>query len=257
MGRSAWFFSDHRSAVKGSRSLKHEIAKRTPFAETEDFGWRKREDRHEHKTANQLLFGKMQRSRFGSSTMNDGPETEARLVSVNVALPRGVSYRGRPVQTGIFKTPVNGPVMVRRLNLDGDRQADLSVHGGPDKAVYVYSALNYDLWRAELGRDLAYGQFGENLTTTNLLEDSVHIDDILEVGSALLQVTQPRFPCFKLGIKMADQRFLRRFLNSGRSGFYCRVLGEGTITVGDAVRFSSRSLAQPTIAEIVSQVAQQ
>jgi MOSC domain-containing protein YiiM len=120
--------------------------------------------------------------------------------------------------------------------------------------VYVYSALNYDLWRGELNRDLPYGQFGENLTVAGLLEDDIHLDDVLEVGGALLQVTQPRFPCFKLGIKMGDQRFLRRFLNSGRSGFYCRVLREGMIAVGDAVSVSSRSLEQPTIAEIVMQV---
>ena len=187
--------------------------------------------------------------------MSDSQESEAWVVSVNVAHPRSVSYRGKQVQTGIFKTPVTGPVMVRRLNLDGDQQADLRVHGGPDKAVYVYSALNYDLWRTEFDRDLPYGQFGENLTVTGLLEDDIHLDDVIEAGAALLQVTQPRFPCFKLGIKMGDQRFLRRFLNSGRSGFYCRVLREGIVTVGDAVSFSSRSVDQPTISEIVRQAA--
>jgi MOSC domain-containing protein YiiM len=123
------------------------------------------------------------------------------LESVNVAKPENVPYRGRMIRTGINKMPVRGPVMVRRVNLDGDAQADLRVHGGPDKAIYVYASENYALWRNELGWELPYGHFGENLTTTGLLEKHVHIGDLLLVGQAVLQVTQPRFPCYKLGNK--------------------------------------------------------
>jgi MOSC domain-containing protein YiiM len=127
----------------------------------------------------------------------------------------------------------------------------LKVHGGVDKAVYVYAAENYDLWRAELDKELPYGHFGENLTVTGLLEDAVHSGDVLQVGGAVLQVTTPRLPCFKLGIKMSNQRFLRRFLESGRSGFYCRVLGEGLIEAGEEISVLSRADAQPAIAEMV------
>jgi MOSC domain-containing protein YiiM len=189
--------------------------------------------------------------------MNTAPETETRLVSINVAEVRRTPYRGHQIRTGIFKTPVSGPVMVRQFNLEGDAQADLTVHGGLDKAVYVYAAENYALWQAELNRELPYGKFGENLTTTGLLEDAIHVDDVIEVGGVLLQVTEPRLPCFKLGITMGNQRFLKRFLQSGRSGFYCRVLREGEIEVGDAISFASRAPEQPTIESLVSRYAQE
>ncbi len=176
------------------------------------------------------------------------------LVSVNVGRIRLVPYRGHQVRTGIYKTAVTGPVIVRTLNLDGDEQADLTVHGGVDKAVYLYPAEHYEAWQRELGRELDYGHFGENLTVTGLLEDQVHIGDQLAVGDALLEVTQPRVPCFKLGIKMSDQRFLRRFLASGRSGFYCRVLREGAVEAGQGIELMGTDLSAPTIAEVILQI---
>ncbi len=182
--------------------------------------------------------------------MNQGLP-ESKLLSINTSLPRSVPVHGELVETGIFKRPVNGTVMLRRLNLDGDAQADLGVHGGVDKAVYVYSAEHYDSWNDELGRRLTYGQFGENLTVTGLLESTVHFADVLAVGEAVLQVTQPRSPCYKLGIAMGDQGFLKRFLESGRSGFYCRVLTEGVIEAGDAVSLLARIDGQPTIRDLL------
>ncbi len=161
------------------------------------------------------------------------------------------------MKTGIYKAPVEGPVMVRRLNLDGDVQADLRVHGGIDKAVYLYPSEHYESWRAELQRDLPYGNFGENLTIRGLTEDVVRIDDVLSVGEVLLQVTQPRVPCFKLGIKMADQRFLRRFLESGRSGFYCKVLREGLIEAEQEISLVSSDPEMPPVGQIVDSMYRQ
>jgi MOSC domain-containing protein YiiM len=159
-----------------------------------------------------------------------------KLVSVNVSVPRIVAYEGETVMTGIFKEPVDGRVMVRRLNVDGDRQADLENHGGVYKAVYAYPVENYDLWRVELGRtDLAFGQFGENFTVEGMTEDTVHVGDVFRVGGAVVQVTQPRTPCYKLGIKMGSAGFPKQFLASGRTGFYLRVLEEGEVGAGDAI----------------------
>lgn len=183
--------------------------------------------------------------------MDQAHKPEACLESINVSLPRGVPFRGKLIETGIFKVPVAGPVMVRRLNIDGDAQADLRVHGGVDKAVYVYPAEHYESWRAELRRDLPYGQFGENLTVSGLIEDAVHFADVLAVGGALLQVTQPRSPCFKLGIKMGDQHFVRRFRERRRTGFYCRVIQEGLIEAGQRIEVVSRVDGQPAIADVL------
>ena len=158
-----------------------------------------------------------------------------RVESVNVGMPREVEWRGSRVLTGIFKEPVSGPLAVRRLNLDGDAQADLSVHGGPDKAVYAYPSEHYGDWRAELGRDLAPGAFGENLTTSGLVEDAVHIGDEFRVGTARLVATQPRMPCFKLGIRFGDPRMVKAFLKSGRPGIYFGVLEEGVVGSGDSI----------------------
>ncbi len=159
-----------------------------------------------------------------------------RLISVNVGLPRTVSYRDGNVVTGIYKVPVAGRVWLRRLNLDGDGQADLRVHGGEDKAVYVYPHEHYAFWAQEAGRnDFALGQFGENLTVQGLLEDAVHIGDIVRVGEALVQVSQPRSPCFKLGIRMGDAAFPARFTAANRTGFYLRVLKEGQVAAGDTI----------------------
>ena len=159
-----------------------------------------------------------------------------KLVSVNVSLPKTVEHEGRMVSTGIYKEPVTGRVMVRKLNLDGDGQADLSVHGGVYKAVYVYDLESYRYWRRELDRDdLANGHFGENLTVEGMPDDQIHIGDIFRVGSALLEVTQPRVPCFKLEMKMGLPDFSRQFLTSGRLGFYCRVVEEGEVGAGDPI----------------------
>jgi MOSC domain-containing protein YiiM len=159
-----------------------------------------------------------------------------RLVSVNVSLPRLVEFRGQAVSTSIFKEPVGRRVLVRRLSLEGDWQADLQSHGGLNKAVYAYPLEHYARWSEELGRDdLRPGQFGENLTLEGLTEETVRLGDVFRVGTALLRVTQPRYPCFKLGIKMGDPRFPRRFLASGRTGFYLRVFEEGEVGAGDTL----------------------
>jgi MOSC domain-containing protein YiiM len=164
------------------------------------------------------------------------------LVSVNVSLPKLVEFHNRAVSTSIFKEPADGPVLVRRLSLTGDWQADLRSHGGLNKAVYAYPLEHYAFWSRELGRDdLRPGQFGDNLTVEGLTEDSARLGDVYRVGGALLQVTQPRYPCFKLGIKMGDPHFPRRFLESGRTGFYLRVREEGEVSAGDAVDLVEQS----------------
>jgi MOSC domain-containing protein YiiM len=159
-----------------------------------------------------------------------------KVLSVNVALPRLVAWNGQTFNTGIFKEPVAGPVLMRQLDLDGDRQADLSVHGGPYKAVYAYPSEHYEYWRKELpDLDLPWGQFGENLTTEGLDEADTHIGDVLRIGKATVQVTQPRVPCFKLAAKFQRNDILKRFLQSGRSGFYLAVIEEGLVAAGDAI----------------------
>ena len=160
-----------------------------------------------------------------------------RIVSVNCGLPREVQWHGRRVTTGIYKEPVEGRVALRKLNLDGDRQADLTVHGGADKAVYCYASEHYDYWRRELpGRELPAGSFGENFTTEGLPEETVHIGDRFSVGSAEVVVTQPRLPCYKLGIKFQSDEMVKRFLASGRTGFYVKVMLEGEVGAGDEIR---------------------
>ncbi len=159
------------------------------------------------------------------------------LLSVNVGLPRTVIHAGEQVVTGIYKEPVAGPVLAARLGLAGDGQADLSVHGGIHKAVYAYGWSNTLYWRETLGRsDLGHGALGENLTIEDLCEDDIHIGDILRVGNALLQVTQPREPCFKLALRFDMPRLPKIFLKSGRVGCYLKVLEEGTLQAGDAVK---------------------
>lgn len=159
-----------------------------------------------------------------------------RVLSVNVGLPREVTWRGKTVMTGIYKEPVTGPVHVRTLNLDGDRQADLRVHGGRDKAVYAYPSEFYELWRQERpDHDFRFGQFGENLTTEGLLDGEVSVGDRFRVGSAELVVTQPRLPCFKLGIKMGRDEFVTDFLERGLYGYYLAVAREGAVQAGDPI----------------------
>ena len=159
-----------------------------------------------------------------------------KILSVNVGLPREVFFRDEVVITGIFKEPVEGQVRLRKLNLDGDKQADLTVHGGPDKAIYAYPSEHYDYWLRELPgtATLPYGMFGENLTTQGLMEDAVNIGDQFQIGSsgsAKVIATQPRMPCYKLGVKFGRMDIIRRFLASGRPGIYFKVLREGEIGV--------------------------
>jgi MOSC domain-containing protein YiiM len=164
-----------------------------------------------------------------------------RVASVNISSPRVVLHRGRAVSTSIFKEPAAGRVRVRRLSLDGDWPADLRYHGGQNKAVYAYPFEHYATWSAELGRDdLRPGQFGENLTVEGMVEDAIHLGDVYRFGSAVLQVTQARTPCFKLGIKMGSSAFIKAFLASGRPGFYLRVVEEGDVAAGDAVELVER-----------------
>ena len=158
------------------------------------------------------------------------------LVSVQVGLPRTVVSHGEKVSTGIFKSPVQKRIQMRELNLDGDRQADLTVHGGRDKAVYAYPSEHYEFWERQLpGMELPWGSFGENLTTQGLLETSVHLGDRFAIGSAEVVVTQPRIPCFKMNIKFQRDDMIKRFLVSLRSGFYFRVLREGEVGAGDEI----------------------
>lgn len=174
-----------------------------------------------------------------------------RVVSVNVGLPREVVWKGRTVRTAIFKEPVQGSVALRRLNFDGDRQADLTVHGGPEKAVYIYPAEHYAFWREELpGVELPWGVFGENLTVLGLREFDLGIGDRLRIGSAELVVTQPRVPCYKLGVRFGRADMTKRFYRAGRTGFYVAVVREGAVAAGDAIEIVAREPHQVTVADI-------
>ena len=174
-----------------------------------------------------------------------------KLISVNVSLPQDVAWKEKEVPTSIFKKPITGPVMLRSLNLDGDRQGNLRVHGGPNKAVYGYPCEHYNFWKNELSRpDLSWGMFGENFTTKGLLENDVFIGDQFRIGSALLMVTQPRTPCFKLGIKFGDQGIIDRFWTSARSGFYFSVLQEGLVDSGDTIEKISENPESLSITEV-------
>ena len=174
-----------------------------------------------------------------------------KLISLNISLPRIVAWHGEPVTTGIFNEPVDGPLMLRMLNLDGDRQADLTVHGGKSKAVYAYPSEHYEFWKNELpDMDLPYGMFGENFTTEGLFEQTVNVGDRFRVGKAELMVTEPRLPCYKLGIKFGRADIIKRFLQSRRTGFYFAVLKEGKVEAGDEIELISRDANNISIADI-------
>src|SRR5215217_1369087 len=174
-----------------------------------------------------------------------------KLLSINVSRPREVAHGSATVTTGIFKEPVDGRVMLGTLNLDGDGQADLVGHGGIYKAAYAYSIENYYYWKRELGRtDLTFGKFGENLTVEGMPEDEIHVGDVFRVGDALVEITQPRVPCYKLGIKMGLRGFEKRFLASRRVGFYLRVLEEGEVGAGDVVDRVRTDPERMTVREI-------
>jgi MOSC domain-containing protein YiiM len=174
-----------------------------------------------------------------------------KLISLNTGLPRELAWHGRVVTTGIFKGPVQGRVALTTLNLDGDRQADLSVHGGAYKAVYCYPSEHYDYWKRQLPtRDLPWAMFGENFTTAGMFEDSVHLGDRFSVGSAEIVVTQPRLPCYKLGVRFQSDDMVKRFLASGRTGFYLAVSREGDVGAGDAITEISRDTHAVPVSEI-------
>lgn len=174
-----------------------------------------------------------------------------KLISLNVGRPRMVAYQGKNINTGIFKEPISGPVQLRALNLDGDRQADLTVHGGPHKAVYAYPSEHYPYWRGELpGMDLPWAMFGENFTTEGLAEDDLHIGDRFQIGSSIVMVRQPRIPCYKLAAKFQRDDILERFLLSGRSGFYFSVEKEGSAANGDTFELLNRDQDAITISEM-------
>ena len=176
-----------------------------------------------------------------------------KVVSVNVGLPQEVEWQGKIVRTSIFKTRVSGSVRVARLNLDGDKQSDLTVHGGVDKAVYAYPAEHYPFWKHEFPElDLQWGALGENLTIEGLTEDSTNIGDRLAIGSAEFVVTQPRMPCYKLGIRFQDPGVIKKLLQSRKSGFYLAVLKEGAITAGDPIRLIDRDEHNVSVTDIVN-----
>ncbi len=176
----------------------------------------------------------------------------ATLVCCNVGQPAPVDTNGQTVLTAIYKSPVTGPVRVGRLNLDGDRQADLTVHGGFQKAVYAYPSEHYPVWERELDSPrFSYGMFGENLTTAGLLEDTVHIGDQYRIGTAILQVTQPRMPCFKLALKFGRPEMVKIFWKSGRSGFYLSVVEEGVLEAGQEVEKVEAGEPPISISEVV------
>jgi MOSC domain-containing protein YiiM len=158
------------------------------------------------------------------------------LLAISIGQPRSVEYQGRRVLTGIYKSPVAGPVTVTPDGVEGDGQADLECHGGTDKALCTYTVENYHFWERELGLPaLPFGQFGENLTVTGMPDEAVHVGDVFGIGAIIVQVTQPRVPCHKLGVRFGLPQFPQRFLPSGRCGFYLRVLQSGTLRAGDAI----------------------
>ncbi len=174
-----------------------------------------------------------------------------KVISLNVGRPRLAVYKGATVNTGIFKQPVTGRLALRTLNLDGDRQADLTVHGGPYKAAYAYPSEHYEFWRNELPEmDLPWGMFGENFTTQGLAEENIHVGDRFRIGSATVMVRQPRMPCYKLPIRFQRDDIIERFLVSGRSGFYFSVEQEGDVGVGDSIELISTDEDGITIAEM-------
>jgi MOSC domain-containing protein YiiM len=174
------------------------------------------------------------------------------LLSINVGLPRVVSRNGEPVSTGIFKVPISGPVTLRTLNLDGDRQADLAVHGGPSKAVYVYPSEHYEYWRQAFPEmELPWGMFGENFTSAGLYEAELNIGDKFRIGSAIVMVTEPRMPCFKLGIRFGGRsEIIKKFLQSELTGFYLAVLKVGEVTAGDTFELIEKNRKNVSVSDI-------
>jgi MOSC domain-containing protein YiiM len=175
-----------------------------------------------------------------------------KLLSLNVGLPRQVNFQNELVNTGIFKEPVRGRVRLRKLNLDGDKQADLTVHGGVDKAIYAYPEEHYNYWKKELpAMSLPWGMFGENFTTQGMFEETVNVGDQFQVGTAKVVATQPRMPCYKLGVKFGRMDIIKKFLASGLTGVYFKVMKEGDIEQGDEIKLIKKDENNVTIKDIV------
>ena len=178
---------------------------------------------------------------------------DGRVASVNVGTPREIVVGERHIRTSIWKDPVPGRVAIRGVNLDGDDQSDRRVHGGERKAVYAYAREDLDWWGAALGQQLASGTFGENLTTDGIDVSGARIGERWQVGTALLEVTQPRLPCYKLEARMERPGFITEFIDGGRPGAYLRIVEEGEVGAGDAVRVLSRPDGAPSVAEVMGQ----
>ena len=172
------------------------------------------------------------------------------IVSVNVGRPREFEYNGRSVKSAVWKSPIAGRVQARGVNLEGDQQADRKAHGGPDKAVYAYAIEDVRWWEQELGRGLQYGEFGENLTTQGIEVNNALVGERWAVGSAVLEVSEPRVPCWRLGVRMDDQMFVRRFTEALRPGTYLRIIGEGDLSAGDEIRIIHRPDHDLTIRDV-------
>src|SRR4051794_29284765 len=174
-----------------------------------------------------------------------------RLTSVNVGLPQDVAWQGRTVRTAVWKRPVDGARLVRRLNIEGDGQGDLAGHGGPNRAVFVYQLESYEYWRRQLGRDdFTYGEFGENFTVRGLADDQVCIGDRFRIGEALFEVSQPRVTCYRVGIRMNDTRMPALLVSHHRPGFYLRVLREGAVQAGDQIEKVAAGAEAMTVAGV-------
>lgn len=174
----------------------------------------------------------------------------ARVLSVNVGQPREFEYNGRPARSAIWKLPATGRIRARGINLDGDDQADRKAHGGFDKAVYAYAIEDMRWWEGELGRSLQYGEFGENLTTEGIAVNDALVGERWKIGTAVLEVSEPRIPCWRLGVRMNDQMFVRRFTEALRPGTYLRIIGEGDLGAGDKVMVIYRPDHNLTIRDI-------
>ena len=176
----------------------------------------------------------------------------AHILSVNLGKPECIPLQDRVIETGIYKFPVAGPVHVTKEGLVGDTQVDRKNHGGPDKAIYLYTVENYQHWATARGEaHYGHGHFGENLTVIGLEDDTVHIGDIFSAGETILQITQPRVPCFKLGLKFGDPDFVGEFLTSGRTGFYLRVIQEGQISSGDTIQLLSQDSGSVSVSNAI------